>query len=98
MKLSHFAIAVLVAPIGLAEDLYVIAFVELSLDGGLDLVDGAASADIEIGPHDAADGAVAALLDVCLGFCYDPVAALGFTILPQRKRLLATSSFVQAGF
>jgi hypothetical protein len=39
-----------------------------------------------------------AIRDVCLGFCYDPVAALGFTILPQRKRLLATSSFVEAGF
>ena len=26
--------------------------------------------------------------DVCLGFCYDPVAALGFTVLSQRTRLL----------
>jgi len=26
--------------------------------------------------------------DVCLGFCYDPVAALGFAVLPQRIRLL----------
>jgi len=26
--------------------------------------------------------------DVCLGYCYDPVAALGFSILPQRTRLL----------
>jgi hypothetical protein len=26
--------------------------------------------------------------DVCLGFCYDPVAALGFDVLPQRIRLL----------
>jgi len=26
--------------------------------------------------------------DVCLGFCYDPIAALGFEVLPQRKRLL----------
>jgi hypothetical protein len=30
--------------------------------------------------------------DVCLGFCYDPVAALGFSILPQRTRLLHRSS------
>jgi hypothetical protein len=36
--------------------------------------------------------------DVCLGFCYDPVAALGFTILPQRQRLLAASSLVQPGY
>ena len=27
--------------------------------------------------------------DVCLGFCYDPVAALGFSILEQRMRLLS---------
>jgi hypothetical protein len=26
--------------------------------------------------------------DVCLGFCYDPVAALGFSVLQQRIRLL----------
>src|SRR5262249_50097467 len=25
--------------------------------------------------------------DVCLGFCYDPVATLGFTVRPQRARL-----------
>ena len=30
--------------------------------------------------------------DVCLGFCYDPVAALGFSILQQRTRLLIRSS------
>lgn len=46
----------------------------------------------------ASEQRISAIRDVCLGFCYDPVAALGFTILPQRKRLLATSSFVQAGF
>jgi hypothetical protein len=33
-----------------------------------------------------------AVRDVCLGFCYDPVAALGFSILPQRKRLLSGSA------
>jgi hypothetical protein len=27
--------------------------------------------------------------DVCLGFCYDPVAALGFSVLPQRIRLIS---------
>jgi hypothetical protein len=26
--------------------------------------------------------------DVCLGFCYDPIAALGFDVLPHRMRLL----------
>ena len=30
--------------------------------------------------------------DVCLGYCYDPVAALGFSILPQRTRLLRRSA------
>jgi hypothetical protein len=30
-----------------------------------------------------------AVRDVCLGFCYDPIAALGFSILPQRTRLLS---------
>ncbi len=30
--------------------------------------------------------------DICLGFCYDPVAALGFVILPQRIRLLEDSA------
>ncbi len=29
--------------------------------------------------------------DVCLGFCYDPVAALGFTVLKQRTDLLRKS-------
>jgi len=33
-----------------------------------------------------------ALRDVCLGFCYDPLAALGFGILPQRTRLLSRSA------
>ncbi len=28
------------------------------------------------------------LKDVCLGFCYDPIAALGFTMLAERERLL----------
>lgn len=27
--------------------------------------------------------------DVCLGFCYDPLAALGFSVLRQRTKLLA---------
>ncbi|SPE35259.1 hypothetical protein SBA3_2230048 [Candidatus Sulfopaludibacter sp. SbA3] len=39
-----------------------------------------------------------AFRDVCLGFCYDPVAALGFSILPQRNRLLSSSTFVRSGF
>jgi len=26
--------------------------------------------------------------DVCLGFCYDPLAGLGFSIWPQRARLV----------
>jgi hypothetical protein len=30
--------------------------------------------------------------DVCLGFCYDPVAALGFSVLQQRIRLLSSSA------
>lgn len=30
-----------------------------------------------------------AVRDVCLGFCYDPLAALRFAVLPQRKRLLS---------
>jgi hypothetical protein len=25
--------------------------------------------------------------DVCLGFCYDPIAAMGYSVLPQRLRL-----------
>ena len=33
-----------------------------------------------------------ALRDVCLGFCYDPVAALGFAVLPQRIRLLHSNA------
>jgi hypothetical protein len=33
-----------------------------------------------------------AVRDVCLGFCYDPTAALGFEALPQRVMLLARSS------
>jgi hypothetical protein len=40
-----------------------------------------------------------AMRDVCLGFCYDPVAALGFTVLQQRARLLSRSaSGAGAGF
>jgi len=35
-----------------------------------------------------------ALRDVCLGFCYDPVAALGFAVLPQRIRLLRSNAAV----
>ena len=35
-----------------------------------------------------------ALRDVCLGFCYDPVAALGFAVLPQRVRLLRSDGAV----
>lgn len=46
----------------------------------------------------ASEQRITTVRDVCLGFCYDPVAALGFKILPQRKRLLATSRFVQSGF
>ena len=45
----------------------------------------------------ASEQRISAIRDVCLGFCYDPVAALGFTISTQRKRLLATSIFVHAG-
>jgi hypothetical protein len=30
--------------------------------------------------------------DVCMGYCYDPVAALGFSILQQRTRLLRRSA------
>jgi hypothetical protein len=37
-----------------------------------------------------------AVRDVCLGFCYDPVAALGFSILQQRTRLLSRSAVAQA--
>jgi hypothetical protein len=33
-----------------------------------------------------------AVRDVCLGFCYDPLAALGFGVLPQRARLLSRSA------
>jgi len=33
-----------------------------------------------------------ALRDVCLGFCYDPLAALGFAVLPQRIRLLRSNA------
>jgi hypothetical protein len=31
-----------------------------------------------------------AVRDVCLGFCYDPVAALGFSVLRQRTNLFST--------
>jgi hypothetical protein len=33
-----------------------------------------------------------AIRDVCLGFCYDPMAALGFGVLPQRIRLLRSNA------
>ena len=33
-------------------------------------------------------GARSAVRDVCMGFCYDPIAALGFSVLRQRARLL----------
>ncbi len=33
-----------------------------------------------------------AVRDVCLGFCYDPVAGLGFSVLRQRIRLLSSSA------
>lgn len=46
----------------------------------------------------ATDCPSSAIRDVCLGFCYDPIAALGFTQLSQRQRLLATSSFDPAGY
>jgi hypothetical protein len=40
-----------------------------------------------------------AMRDICLGFCYDPAAALGFTVLQQRARLLSRStSDAGAGF
>jgi len=39
---------------------------------------------------------LSAVRDVCLGFCYDPVAALGFSILQQRTRLLNRSAVDQA--
>jgi hypothetical protein len=35
--------------------------------------------------------------DVCFGFCYDPLAALGFEVLPQRERLLKSNSLGLAG-
>jgi hypothetical protein len=35
-----------------------------------------------------------AMRDVCLGFCYDPVAALGVAVLQQRARLLGRSASV----
>jgi hypothetical protein len=31
--------------------------------------------------------------DVCLGFCYDPVAALGFSVLNHRAQLLSASGY-----
>ena len=31
--------------------------------------------------------------DVCLGFCYDPIAGLGFSIVDQRTRLLKRNAF-----
>jgi hypothetical protein len=37
------------------------------------------------------------LRDVCLGFCYDPVAGLGFSTLQQRTRLLRRSSSSPGG-
>jgi hypothetical protein len=40
------------------------------------------------------DGHRFALRDVCFGFCYDPVAALGFAVLPQRIRLLRSNAAV----
>ena len=52
----------------------------------------------EIEKSPAEEEHTSAIRDVCLGFCYDPVAALGFSLLPQRQRLLAGSNFVQAGF
>jgi hypothetical protein len=33
-----------------------------------------------------------AVRDACLGFCYDPVAALGFSILQDRSRLMSRNS------
>jgi len=33
-----------------------------------------------------------AVRDACLGFCYDPIAALGFSVLQQRVRLLNLNS------
>lgn len=38
------------------------------------------------------DAGALAVRDVCLGFCYDPVAALGFADLRQRTRLLSHST------
>jgi hypothetical protein len=38
------------------------------------------------------EGSPLAVRDVCLGFCYDPLAALGFGVLPQRIRLLSRSA------
>lgn len=43
----------------------------------------------------ASQGRPLVVRDVCLGFCYDPVAALGFSVLPARIRLLSGS---QTGF
>jgi hypothetical protein len=34
--------------------------------------------------------------DVCLGFCYDPLAALGFSILPKREQLLREQARTEA--
>lgn len=36
----------------------------------------------------ASEGAPFDVRDVCMGFCYDPVAALGFSVLRQRTRLI----------
>jgi hypothetical protein len=40
----------------------------------------------------ALDESSFAVRDVCLGFCYDPVAALGFSLPQQRTRLLSLNA------
>jgi len=47
----------------------------------------------EIEKLPASDEQLFAVRDVCLGFCYDPVAALGFSVAQQRTRLLSASGY-----
>jgi hypothetical protein len=46
----------------------------------------------EIEKLPASNAWLSTVRDVCLGFCYDPVAGLGFSTLKQRTRLLHLSS------
>jgi hypothetical protein len=44
------------------------------------------------------EGSPLAIRDVCIGFCYDPLAALGFGVLPQRTSLLGRTAASTSGF